>query len=356
MLYLLTEKEYLNSPWCQRSLRGLHDECRKKRLTITQVSDISEIPASDERTAVLLLGSSDAWLRRCVLSANAAGHHPISLTNRVYTATDASFSSVTMDLRDAVLLAVRYLHSLGRFRLALYGVNPLSASDPGRALAFSQATGRGEHIFRITTSLDDMFTEFLPRLSDYDAVICASDYAAISLVQHLRSADTQASPYIVGFGDMNLSRMSTPSITSISDDYENFGRCAVSIYNLIMREEYISTVNIQLHSRLHVRDTTENRPYCANDDAPNGATCEQVNLFYNDEEFLKMSRLEALLDQSDDTDIAIIKALATDLSYAQIAQECFVSETAVKYRIKKIKDFCGIPTRAKLREYLKNFI
>ena len=358
MLYLLAEKEYLNSAWCQRSLRGLHDECRKKRLTVTQLSDISEIPQSHERTAVLLLGSSDAWLFRQVLAANDAGFHPISLANRVWTASDVSFSSVTMDLRDAVLLAVNYLHSLDRHKLALYGVNPLSASDPGRAQAFSQATGRSEHIFSISTSMEDLFECFKENILEYDGVICASDYAALSLVQHLRDTGVEpcAQPYIVGFGDINLSRMSTPSITSISDDYENFGRSAISIYNLIMREECISTVNIQLHSRLHVRDTTGNLPYRASSDSSCGTAPDQINRFYNDEEILKMSKLETLIGQSDATDVKIMKCLAKGVSVAQIAQGCFVSETAVKYRIKKIKEHLGISQHGQLREFLKKYI
>lgn len=62
-------------------------------------------------------------------------------------------------------------------------------------------------------------------------MICASDYAAVSLVGRLREKN-YAIPeklYVVGYGDMFLSRLFRPSITSISDDYESFGKAALAI-------------------------------------------------------------------------------------------------------------------------------
>lgn len=45
-----------------------------------------------------------------------------------------------MDIQGSMQLAVQYLHALGRDRLALYGVNPLAASDPWRAECFALLT------------------------------------------------------------------------------------------------------------------------------------------------------------------------------------------------------------------------
>lgn len=358
MLYLLVEKEYLDFPWCQRSLRGLEDEARKKRLSIREISSLDQIPADDPDAGVLLAGATESWFRTQVALANVRGHYPITLNDSLCTSADESCSSVTMDLRDSVRLSVNYLHSLGRKNLALYGINPHSSTDPSRAEIFSYLTGRSEHIYKVETTFDDMFNRFRWHLDEYDGIICANDYAAVSLVQHLRAigVDPTKNPYVMGTGNMHLSRISNPSITSVSDDYEHFGRAAVAIYNLMVREKSISTVSIKLHSRLHIRQTTGNEPYLrVNREEPIVPEDPVPNVFYTDGEVVDMAKMEALLHQCDDTDLLIIKALVAGASYAEIAAQCFISETAAKYRVRKMENLCDVTSRAKLQEYLKQF-
>ena len=68
-------------------------------------------------------------------------------------------------------------------------------------------------------------------LENYDSVICASDYAAISLVRRLQQDGYPILEklYLISYGNMALSQLMRPSITSISDGYEEFGRAALSI-------------------------------------------------------------------------------------------------------------------------------
>ena len=262
-----------------------------------------------------------------------------------------------MDFGDGVRLAVNYLHSLDRKNLALYGVNPHSSSDPAREAIFRQLTGRNDHVYRLDSNMDNMFRAFLQRVEEYDGVICVNDYAAVSLVRNLRQAgfDPTQKPYVVGFGNMKLTERSNPSITSVTDDYEHFGRAAISIYNLVIREKSISSVDIQLHCRLIVRQTTGNRPF---DDQPSLAPLEELddtNNFYQDTEVAEMARMESLLHQCDDTDQLIIQCLVENAPYAEIAEKCFISETAAKYRVKKMESICGVSSRTKLTEQLKKY-
>ena len=62
------------------------------------------------------------------------------MTNRQPGASPFPFSSVMMDIQGLDAAGVQYLHALGRDRLALYGVNPLAASDPWRAECFALLT------------------------------------------------------------------------------------------------------------------------------------------------------------------------------------------------------------------------
>lgn len=161
--------------------------------------------------------------------------------------------------------------------------------------------------------------------------------------------------YLISYGNMALSQLMRPSITSISDGYEEFGRAALSISSLIEKNPSISTVNIQLHCQLNIRETTENRPLpvSAEDEA---AEPVLENRFFKDPEISNLARLETLFQQCDEIDMALIQQLLSGDSYAQMTEKSFISETAVKYRIRKMEKTCGVGTRMDLVRFLKDFL
>ncbi|MBC5581593.1 substrate-binding domain-containing protein [Anaerofilum sp. BX8] len=357
MLYVRTEEEFKSYPWCRRILRGLGDEARKKRVPLREIGDAAQIPPQDRETAVLLIGASEAWIGREALRADALGVHPIALTNRPPAGRDGAMSAVMMDIPDSMRLAVDYLRSLGCERLGLYGVNPAATSDPWRAEVFQRLTKGKGGVFVTQRSLQHTFECFRSQLSACDGVICASDYAALSLVRRLGQvgAGQPGSPYLLGYGNLFLSRLSSPSITSISDDYEHFGRAALAAYHLVVREKTVSSVNILLHSRLHVRETTGGRPYAGARHGPEEAGQRPRNPFYEDGEVSRMAMLETLLGQCDETDFAVLQCLMHGDTYAATAEKCFVSETAAKYRVKKMEKMCGANSRGELVSFLREF-
>lgn len=233
MTYTLLEEQFFPYPWCQRLLRGLNEEARKKRIEITQLTNLEEKPS--EFGCVLLIGATSSWVNTMAEKARAVGLHPIVMTNRQPGASPFPFSSVMMDIQGSMQLAVQYLHALGKDRLALYGVNPLAASDPWRAECFALLTGKPDDVFVCGDSFEALYERFRAVIENYDSVICASDYAAISLVRRLQQ-DGYPIPeklYLISYGNMALSQLMRPSITSISDGYEEFGRAALSISSLI---------------------------------------------------------------------------------------------------------------------------
>lgn len=355
MTYTLLEEQFFPYPWCQRLLRGLNEEARKKRIEITQLTNLEEKPS--EFGCVLLIGATSSWVNTMAEKARTVGLHPIVMTNRQPGASPFPFSSVMMDIQGSMQLAVQYLHALGRDRLALYGVNPLAASDPWRAECFALLTGKPDDVFVCGDSFEALYERFRAVIENYDSVICASDYAAISLVRRLQQ-DGYPIPeklYLISYGNMALSQLMRPSITSISDGYEEFGRAALSISSLIEKNPSISTVNIQLHCQLNIRETTENRPLPV---SAEDAAAEPVleNRFFKDPEISNLARLETLFQQCDEIDMALIQQLLSGDSYAQMTEKSFISETAVKYRIRKMEKTCGVGTRMELVRFLKDFL
>lgn len=351
MVYMMLEQQFVKYPWCQRILRGIYEESRKKKIKIHKVQCLEEIPPG--WNCILLVGASEEWIN--LMSQNACSHglHPIALSNRQNNSSGLSVSSVKMDIHSSMQLAVDYLYSLGRTRLALFGVNPSASSDPWRARRFQELTGSDEDIFLLQSTMEEAFQCFYSVIGRYDGVICASDYAAVCLAGRLRTLgyDIPRKLYILGYGDMFLSRLSRPSITSISDDYENFGRAALSICTLVEKNNTVSAIHILLNSRLHIRETTESRPYVPVNH-PTAKPQMPENQFFNDPEITDLARLEALFNQCDGTDFSLLQLLLQNLPYATMAKQCFISETAAKYRVKKMQTLCGVSNREALVRYI----
>ena len=89
---------------------------------------------------------------------------------------------------------------------------------------------------------------------------------------------------------------------------------------------------------------------------PEHTTAPAVNSFFRDEEIQDIAKLETLLSEGDDIDRTIIDYLLLEKSNREIAGLCFLSETAVKYRLKNMREACGQPDREALIEYLKRYL
>ena len=59
--------------------------------------------------------------------------------------------------------------------------------------------------------------------------------------------------------------------------------------------------------------------------------------------------------QCDETDFAVLQCLMRGDTYAATAEKCFVSETAAKYRVKKMEGMCGVDSREELAAFLREF-
>lgn len=352
MLYLIVEKQYRDFPWCQRSLKSLLAESKKKRLPLHEIERMDAIPAEDGEAVVLLLCSSEGWLEQRIAETSARNARPIALYNRGGK-PNCICSAVTMNLHGSMQLATNYLYGIGCERLALYAVNSESTSDPARMDSFLDLTrARREDCFMMEHSFADTYRAFSPHLREYDGVICTNDYAAASLLHNLKLSGEGPAPHIIGFGNMDICSFFRPTITSISDDYEHFGAAAMSIYKTITRNEYVTTVEISLGVQLHVRESTGNLPYRAPSHPRVSPREERQNPFFQDYDVERMRKMEILFNRCDEIDREILHHLEHDRSYAAIAEQSYISETAVKYRVKNMEALCGVNSRAELKELL----
>ncbi|MBR5743290.1 MAG: substrate-binding domain-containing protein, partial [Clostridia bacterium] len=267
-------------------------------------------------------------------------------------------SSVSIDNAEAVDLAFRYLTSLGRKRLALYSVNPASNADPDKAEAFAALTGSREGIFTNNGLLSDLFARIEPRLDSFDGIVCTNGYAALSLVRHLKeSGRDPVRYYIVSLSHMNLFSRISPSITEISADTSGFGPAVYAAYRILsQKENAVSSVNVFLKNRLTVRESTECRQMGAFPAEAAPAETPRKNSFFTDSEIRDSAKLETLLSESDDADLSIVDLLLSGRSVREIAEICYLSETAVKYRLKNMRSVCAQKSREDLIRFLRGYL
>jgi DNA-binding NarL/FixJ family response regulator len=93
-----------------------------------------------------------------------------------------------------------------------------------------------------------------------------------------------------------------------------------------------------IKSKLICGETTP----CLKDDSMYSIKPQEVNDYikplklYDDSTVKELDSVETLLQQSDETDLKILKLLAKGEKYEEIGAETFLSITALKYRINKM--------------------
>lgn len=356
MLYYLIENKYRNFPWCHNSIKSLLDEAKKRRISIKEIHN-NKYPKADKNSIVFILGGTTNWVENSIQKAIENNYYPITMANRMLVPNGDNFSSVSLDIPMATKIGIDYLYSLGKNKIALYGVNDNSTSDPIRESVFVKITGMKTDVYRFKNSYENMFNSLKKNISKYDAILCCNDFASFSLLYNLKKIGIKVPQdiYIVGMGLANMTKISHPSITTLSDDFQHFGNVAMNIVKNLKTNNYISSMDIRLPAKLIIRESTDNKPFKQNKKKRNTIK-ETNNPFFEDKTVSNILKLEILLENCDDIDYKIISFIMNNDTYSYIAEKCYVAETTIKYRIKKMKNICGVKSRSELSRFLRDYL
>lgn len=353
-MIVISEPAYALSGWYEQIVAGLKAQARKKRVTLSFCSDISEINQSGG--CIFVIGSSYSWLNAAVTSLCRSGIHPIVLSNQPHRSFLCRYSYVSADISLSVGYILGALRASNKDKIALYGVNSGSLSDISRTEAFAHECGY-DAVFYNNGSLSACFDDFYESFKklNYNAVICANDYAAVSLINHLKSVGEDVSRLpIVSYSNTLLSSCCTPSVTSVSLNYDEFGAAAFMICECVEKDPRLTGMNISVDWQIFFRESSP-RFECASDIQTEEPCAQTDDPFYEDSELVEMMRVEKLLSRCDKTDIAVLCGLMNGHTAEKIAEDCFLAETALKYRLKKMKENGGVPTRTALCALLRKY-
>ncbi|MBO5199847.1 MAG: winged helix-turn-helix transcriptional regulator [Clostridia bacterium] len=342
MVAILSEAKYATSTGCKMRYSGLTDTLRKKRIPFCEIFDACP-PDAD---VVFVLSGSMEWTAGTIRQLNINGHIPIVICDQIHSLKGCIYSSVCSNINASMKNLLDTLRTQGKQRLALYAFNPNSVSDIGKADAlksWDEGDFRYMDLFPNDGNLQDCYASFIKEGRDYDAVICANNYSAISLVKHLKSEDPKRldSLTVICCNDSPVSEYYKNDILTMDINHESYGRAAVYIYEALQKHRYLSTLTTRITWDFGNTATEPSKAFSFDFNS-------NKDTFYEDETVKDMLVVDEYLSSADSTDRTIISELLEGLSTDLIADRCFLSESAVKYRIKRLVQTTGAADKAHL--------
>lgn len=356
-LHILIEPAYRDSPYCITTQQGLCEAARLKRIPFAEVDRVEPLAAD---SFLVVIPTNRAWLIQVLADCGRLGVVPVVLNCHTPYLFSGRFSYVNSDVAETMDYLAAHFAQWGVTRPALYAANPDSISDQAKVDQFLACAARHrDHftadegdVYRNHGSLQTCGEAFLEQLHRHDCVICTNKFAAIHLWKQLpESARTMR---LISYGSNLFIEQNIPGLISVSMCYEDFGRAALAICELLRRENTVQTIGITVKCKIQTEDNAAFSPLPqADTNLPSQPV--QTDRFYRDDDVHAMVLAENLLAASDRVDLTILELLQTNLSYRDIAQQCYLSQSALKYRIQKMKAACGCTTREELAALLQRY-
>ncbi len=350
MLRILCESNFYESLWCQRILEGIVVTLKKKRRQYEVICDDEYINPSCE-DEIFLVGSNDKWINERIEIFNSVGVVPIVVCNQNGRICKGKYHSVTTDIENAMSELYEFLIKDGRTRFVFYGLNESSASDRGKAECFGALCKEGMAVIENNGSIDDAFTKLYGRINEFDTVICANNFVAVLLVKRLLEVDEKLLKRIriVSCAKIMLSSVYDDYIVTQGTDFEELGRVSAELYEFLSNKEYVSsvTLSVKCHGIENAKNVIrrESEIKTVSEDA-----------FYKDSTILSALKIDKLFSVCKNEDLQILRLICMGKTYTNIAEECFMSESNVKYHVKKYAEILGLKGREELRKMLKEYI
>ncbi len=342
---IICEEAYAESIWCKRLLGGFVKELKKRRISYEVLEHLD-----GEAEMVCLIGMSSSWCEEQIKRCNLLGCALLILSSQSRRTATGNYHFLCPNIRTAAKELKEKLDKSGRTSIALYGANISAELDRDRTEILTSIVQNTSAIFPNTGNLENCFRSFLPKASQYDAVICVNGYAAISLVKKLEkeNKDLLDKLVVVSFEEVLKHSKYNQWISLVDLNLESYGKTAIAMLELIDSGNAISTVTVEMQ--------------CSVCDIPSkeaieeSAVMSENYLLYEDPEIIHMAKIEQLLRDADDLDHHIIAMLLDNAKYSEIADSCYMTEGNVKYRVKKYMSTCDCKTKKELLELLQEYL
>lgn len=352
--YMMVEPSFAGTHWCEQCIQGIRQEAARNKGLLEEVKTGDEKALEkvlqQERPLLILVGSFVNWMTRTVEALNRKGIHCIMMTAQPPDGRDDA-STISMDYRQAICGLFAYLGACGKKKTALFGVHPDSINDLTKQRAYCDIVGRAQekNIFQNHGDLASACEAFYQRIEEYDSVICSNDIIAIKLLDFLKEKKMNVPErmHVVSIGETRLAQLVRPRITTASLNFADIGHNAVRLYNILRRNTGITALHAKLEAGIHeMEQLPAVRPAAPH--IPNELPEPILGNFYEDQDVQRIFMLENLISHCQPIDFAILKGMMEGIPYREIAETHYISDNAVKYRLKRMLELAQCENKDQL--------
>ena len=317
---------------------------------------------------VLVNGHLSEWLSGTAMFLQVRGYAPIIINASFVSPERCKYSSVRFDIASGIQEVVDYCKATERKKIVLLGVRKNIAGDEEKVRLFQQNLEKSEladaQIIYMEDTLGKCVREFVDYFFDnnIDAVICANDTVAVFLIREFQNNNIRIPEdvLVIGVGNSMVGRLSNASLVSLTADYVEMGKQAVSLWRYLYKEGTDADITISINCRMnrkYIGSEFVTQQYYQEDFREEADSCEDSwnDYFYEDEDVKRMHQLEMLLQGCDETDLALLQAIKQEKTDETIAQEIWLTSRAVRYRINKMVKKLGVHNRNELVMMLREF-
>lgn len=351
MLYILVEPVYKESMWCNEITEGIVGCAKLKRIPYCFAEETDEFFEGQ----VILVATSLSYIKEMTEKLN---HFPVNIivaTPKPKEEISASCSFVGFDSKNAILdILNNYLYDC-REKTALFGVNVNSVNDLSKKHCFINGGGNENNIFYNNGNIKECTQDFLKAFHRIEAILCTNCYVAFYLVQRLKNEGVDINKLnIISLSDSSLLTLCKSQISAVGIDYHALGKSAFQASRLLSKNSDIHEVNMSVKWKLNIRNgymSNKKEVNCSKTDL----SAVSVQDFYGDSELIPLMNIERLFEVCDNNDLKLILMLKKGFTYNKICESLFISESGLKYRIKKIMMLSGATSRKQLIDLLEHF-
>lgn len=354
ILKAVIERHDENNFWIENTIKGMTEEAARRFLSF---KFLRETEGGVKNDVVYVVGTSEVFCDRAAREIESLGGIPLIVKGSAFNS--GSTASVAFDIDDAVKRCLDYLKQNGKSNILFYGLNENTETDKFKKDAFienARKTGVNGSIRFCNGTIHSEAENFVSGEFGrglYDAILCANDTAALSLLYAgiTEKAKVPEDLFLIGMGNSYIGKHCSVPLTTVDFDYKLLGKYAVKTGAFIKREKGFTCVKTLLPCPIIVRDSTANADFNAKSEIKEFTPIED---YFGGKATTEILSTETIMQTSDETDRMIMLMLAGENTYAAIAEKVSLTERAVSYRIDAIKKKLGFNRVEDLREFLKN--
>lgn len=373
-IYVLIHAELFSQTayWERMTLEAIYRRAAYRRLQVYLIrrDQLSKLPRS--AGPVLIVVSVLPWLMETLAMLQEKKIPCIVVGDNLEFPYDG-VSVVRLDQSAMAERAVHYCYAANRRRIAFLAHNQRSLTDRGKVQMLKRTCSQlgipfgDEDIFLFKGDILECIDRFVQQCDPYDAVICANDVSGLQLLHSPALLARKRIPedlYVISYGNTLLSRISNPTLTTISLDYSQIGAIAVDNAIYLRKNPEISCQHTTLRGKITLGASTnyENPEEVSSivspkvEVVPGIPSAYDYASFYADNTVRHILHIEGLLKDLDKTALYIVLMLLRGYRKSELLEALYISESTYKYRLRKICTTAGVKNKNELLELLQGWI